>query len=785
MPKSGFAAVVSHTGLESPKIDASGPMKSEPPPMPAPQPDDLFGLVFEASPSGMLLVNREGSIVLANTQAEHLFGYTRQELLGQPIEILIPERYRRHHPDHLRTFFQSPSVRAMGQGRDLPGRRRDGTEFPIEIGLNPIALPDGPHVLASVIDITERKKAERTMRDALATLDSTADGIFIFDPQTLQFSYVNEGAAQQTGYRREELLRMTPLNLKLDFDEPGFRTMMAPLISGQLRIQTFTTTHRKKTGAVLPVEVNLQYFGSGTEQPRLIAIVRDITERKLAEQALRQSQGLFAKAFRSGPHPLIITELETGRCLEVNDDGLRLFGFQREEVIGHTALALGLWPTPEARAQFFSQLSAQGSIRNLELQFRGKDGAFRHCLIACEQIDLNGRRCLLTVGTDMTDRKLAEATLKRTEEQLQQMQKLEAVGRLAGGVAHNFNNLLTGINGNVELLLKQVDPWSPLHQRLETVRTAGQKAAKITKQLLTLGRQHVAQPERLNINGVIQNLSDLLQQILGENIRLTLALAPAVGIIRADPGQLDQILLNLATNARDAMPSGGTLTIETMNIATPSPAVQLIVRDTGHGMSPDVQAHIFEPFFTTKDVGKGTGLGLATVYGIMAQSGGTIGVRSAPGKGTAFTLTFPRIDIEATQTVNQPDRQQVQTQTILLVDDDIIVREIAREMLTMQGYQVLEAPNGQEALQQMAATTSPIHLLVTDIMMPGMNGRELAEQMLAKQPTLRVVFMSGYNEDELLRKGISSQSVTFVPKPFTINSLSAAVKAVLDGQHNP
>lgn len=788
------------------------------------QPDNLFGLVFEASPSGMLLVNQTGVLALVNTQVERLFGYTRQELLGQPIDILIPERYRRQHPGQFHTFFTSPSLRAMGRGCNLSGRRKDGTEFPIEIGLNPIPLPQSMHVLALITDVTERKQSEEALQqahdeleqrvhertkqmseinaalqqelaerqqaeaafhEALASLDATIDGIFVFDPHTLQFSYVNEGAAQQTGYGRKELLRMTPLDIKLDFDEPGFRTMLAPLISGQLQIQTFTTTHRKKNGTELPVEVNLQYFGSATARPRLIAIVRDITERKQIEQALQQTKNLFTKAFRSSPHPLIITEMETGRCLEVNDDGLRLFGYQREEVIGRTMMDLGLWPTLADRDKLFQYLATHGSIRNLELQFKGKDGAPRHCLVSCEQVDLNGQRCLLTVGTDITDHRLAEATVKQRETQLQQMQKLEAVGRLAGGVAHEFNNLLTGINGNIELLLKQVEPWSPLYQRLNTVRTAGQKAAKITKQLLTLGRQHIAQPERLNLNGAIENLSDLLQQILGEDIRLTLTLAPALGVISVDPGQLDQILLNLASNARDAMPSGGTLAIETMNVSNPSRAVRLVTRDTGQGMSPDVQAHIFEPFFTTKEFGKGTGLGLATVYGIMAQSGGTIAVYSAIGKGTTFSLTFPRVDREAMDTVNHPDHRQAATQTILLVDDDIIVREIAREMLTMQGYQVLEAPNGQEALQQMAATTSPIHLLVTDIMMPGMNGRELAEQLLAKHPTLRVVFMSGYNEDELLRKGISSQSVTFVAKPFTINSLSSAVKAVLDGEHNP
>jgi two-component system cell cycle sensor histidine kinase/response regulator CckA len=921
----------------------------------APQPDDLFGLVFEAAPSGMLLVNQTGLIVLVNTQVERLFDYSRQELLGQPIDTLIPERFRRQHPDHLRTFFTSPSVRAMGQGRDLYGRRKDGTEFPVEIGLNPVPLPHGFHVLTSIVDMTERKQsavalqrahdelehrvhertaqirevqaalqqklaehtrteqslhethqllqsviqtapirifwkdrhsrylgcnqqfandaglaspqqligkddsqlvwhaqatlyqaddrhimdsgvpklsfeepqttpdgrqiwlrtskvplrnsareiigilgvysditaqkqAELATREALATLDSTADGIFIFDPQTLQFSYVNEGAAQQTGYSREELLRMTPLNLKPDFDEPGFRTMMAPLISNQLRIQTFTTIHRKKNGADLPVEVNLQYFGSGTAQPRLIAIVRDITERKQGEAALRDSEERLRLAMETARMGAWDWNVAANHATYSHTLG-PLFGLPPGAQ--HATLdefLLAIHPEDRARVgQALTQSLESDVLYCEEYRTVWPDNTV-HWLSDRGQIyrDQSGRPVrMIGVITDITDRKLAEASLKRTEEQLQQMQKLEAVGRLAGGVAHDFNNLLTGINGNVELLLKQVEPWSPLYQRLETVRTTGQKAAKITKQLLTLGRQHIAQPERLNLNGVIENMADILPQILGENIRLTLALAPTLGIISADPGQLDQILLNLATNARDAMPSGGTLAIETTNVSSPSPAVQLVVRDTGQGMSPDVQAHIFEPFFTTKEFGKGTGLGLATVYGIMAQSGGTIGAISALGKGTTFTLTFPRVDTEAVRIVEQPDFPKAATQTILLVDDDIIVREIAREMLTMQGYQVLEAPNGQEALQQMAAAASPIHLLVTDIMMPGMNGRELAEQLLAKQPTLRVVFMSGYNEDELLRKGISSQSVTFVAKPFTINSLSSAVKAVLDGHNNP
>lgn len=769
----------------------------------------------------MLLVDRNGAITLVNSQIEQMFGYQRHELIGQPIEILMTDRHRAHHPEQRQAFYRAPSVRAMGQNRDLHGRRKNGSEFFIEIGLNPIPLPDGLHVLASIIDITERKHAEDALRHAHDNLDRL----------------VHERTAQLRGANA--------------------------------------------------------------------ALQQELAERQQAEEALRQSEERFAKVFRLGSYPIGITDVKTGRCLDVNDACLNLFEFTREEVVGQTTLLLGIWPNQEERAQLIRQLLTGKPVRNLELTFRTKSGLLRHILVSSDLIELNGAQCLLTIGNDITERKQAEtaltssrnllqsvlraapirvfwkdlgsrylgcnqlfaqdagvpspesligktdydlawkeqadsyraddlqvmdsglakfdieepqtspngtriwlktskvplrddsehiigvlgiydditrrkqaeADLQQAEERLQQSQKLEAVGRLAGGIAHDFNNLLTGINGNAELLLKHVEPWNPMYQRLDTIRRTGEQAARITRQLLTLGRRQVVQPVPVQLNGLVRKMADLLQPILGENIRLTLALAPSIGLLKADPAQLDQVLLNLAVNARDAMPDGGTLTIETMNVTVQKPAIRLMVRDTGQGMSEEVRTRIFEPFFTTKPFGKGTGLGLATVYGIVTQCEGTIEVESAVGKGTTFSLTFPRIDLELPDNL-RPGRHNSAT-TILLVDDDPIVRELAHEMLTGQGYHVLEAADGADALREAAALQGNIHLLLTDFLMPGMNGRELAEQFAARWPAIPVAFMSGYTDDEVLRQQITNRSLTFISKPFTTGALLSAVDSAL------
>ena len=383
---------------------------------------------------------------------------------------------------------------------------------------------------------------------------------------------------------------------------------------------------------------------------------------------------------------------------------------------------------------------------------------------------------------------------RREHEHLQQMVKMEAVGRLAGGVAHDFNNLLTVITGFNELLQQRLEPASPLQEFAEQVAKAGEQAAMLTSQLLAFGRRQVLAPEVLDLNAIVADMERMLRRLIGEDIELTIALDPALRQVRADPGQMQQILLNLAVNARDAMPQGGTLTIATANVTLnrqysrahaplePGDYVQLTVRDTGHGMDAETQGRIFEPFFTTKAKGKGTGLGLATVYGIVKQSGGYIWVDSAPDQGTTFTLQFPPAVAEgaAPEAPAAAPSEARGTETILLVEDQDQLRSLLRSVLQAHGYTVLEAARGDEALALSKEHPGPIHLLVTDVVLPGMNGRELGLALSSARPELKQLFMSGYPGETLRRYGILEMEIDLLQKPFPAAALTQKVRQTLD-----
>ena len=523
----------------------------------------------------------------------------------------------------------------------------------------------------------------------------------------------------------------------------------------------------KRAAATSPYGYLLKPFNESEVRTTIeMALHKHAMERQVLESE-RRLRALFEQA------AVGIAEIDskTGLFVRVNRRFRELFGYA-PDALGVDDIQL---KTDPESAQIERQRMAallDGSIREYTLD--------KHC------VRPDGRTVWLQVTVsplwepaqpaasyvaivqDMTERKQLEA-------QLIQAQKMEALGRLVGGIAHDFNNLLTGINGNAELMLQAMEIWSPLRHRLEIIRDTGARAARLTKQLLTFSRMQPVQQEVLDLNAEVRKSARILPRILGEPISLVLQLAPDAGWIKGDPSQLDQVLLNLATNARDAMPNGGGLTLETRRVEGPEPAVQLIVRDTGHGFPQDVQARIFDPFFTTKEFGKGTGLGLSIVHGIVVKNGGTITVDSASGRGTAFTITFPRVEPAAAAQA-APLASNPPMGTVLLVEDEPAVRDIASQMLAMQGFLVLEAVNGPEAIRQAEAYDGPIHLLLTDVMMPAMNGRELADRLKAMRPGLAVVYMSGYSEDELLRCGIQAGSATFLPKPFTLEVLARTIK---------
>ncbi len=398
------------------------------------------------------------------------------------------------------------------------------------------------------------------------------------------------------------------------------------------------------------------------------------------------------------------------------------------------------------------------------------------------------------------ERELREAKRRREHRQLEtqflQSQKMEAVGQLAGGIAHDFNNLLTIITGYSQLILDRLSSGDGLREKVEEIKKAADRAASLTRQLLAFSRRQVLQPQVVDLSHVVANLDKMLRRLIGEDIDLVALCPPGVGRVKVDPGQIEQVILNLAVNARDAMPQGGKLTIETANVeldesyagnhvaVKTGPYVMLAVSDTGHGMDRETQARIFEPFFTTKEQGKGTGLGLSTVYGIVKQSGGNVWVYSEPGKGATFKIYLPRV-VEAPQPkfeVKPPEAGLRGTETILLVEDEAAVRLLVRGTLEQNGYDVLDAGSGAEALVMANERKQPIHLLVTDVVMPGMSGREAAQQVTLAHPETRVLYMSGYTDDAVVRHGVLESSAAFVQKPFTPDSLLRKIREVLDAK---
>jgi PAS domain S-box-containing protein len=437
-----------------------------------------------------------------------------------------------------------------------------------------------------------------------------------------------------------------------------------------------------------------------------------------------------------------------------------------------------------------------GLGRRAEYRILHKDGTWRILESTASVVrNVEGKtENLVIVNRDITDRKQAEEALRQSEEQLRQAQKMEAVGRLSGGIAHDFSNLLGVIIGYSEILQERLPQGDPLRKSVEEIKKAGQRATTLTRQLLAFSRQQVLEPKVLDLNAVVADVDKMLRRLIGEDIELSTALDPALGRVKADQGHIEQVIMNLIVNARDAMPEGGELTIETANVeldetftrhspyVQPGPYVLLAMSDTGIGMDAETQAHIFEPFFTTKELGKGTGLGLATVYGVVKQSGGYIWVYSELGKGTTFKVYLPRVE-QVVQPARPDTRSAKSSQgweTVLLVEDEESLRTLTRDLLVETGYNVLEANSGSQALEIAQRHPGPIHLLLTDVVMLGMSGPALAEKLGGPRPEMRVLYMSGYTDRALGQRGILDPGTFLLQKPYTRDSLTRKVREVLD-----
>ena len=740
-----------------------------------------------------ILVAQDGLLKFVNRKALEMFGYSEQELKSRPFPEFI-------HPDDRGMVVENYKNRINGKpvqaGRyTFRHLTDDGAVRWVEMGTVRIDWQGKPATLNFLTDVTKRKQAEEELQKLASVVRNSSElvNLATFDGKLI---FCNEAGAAMLGISETDIGKANVIQFIPAHLREKAETELLPALRNKGRWSGELQYLNQKTGKLTDVHAMCFVIKNpSTGAPWYMAnISTDITERKQAEERLRQSEEKFAKAFQTSPYAVTITRPEDGRFIEINDAFMSMSGFTREEALASSSVGLKFWVNEEDRNWVIATLREGRAVSGQEFRIRHKSGEILTCLFSAQIIRLNNEPCVLCSINDITERKQHEEERARLTDQLQQAMKMEAVGRLAGGVAHDFNNLLTGITGNISLALMDLKPDDPLAGILVDVNKAAHSAATLTRQLLAFSRRQIIEPEVLNLNDLVTNFHKMLVRLIGENIELKTIPAGNLGAVKADPGQIEQVLINLVVNARDSMPHGGKLVIETANVeldaeycrtrapVQPGRYVMLAVSDTGEGMSREVKERLFEPFFTTKPKGRGTGLGLATTYGAIKQSGGSIDVYSEVGKGSTFKVYLPMVE----RKVETGDRQKLitdltmGTETILVVEDEDMVRQFAVKILERLGFKVLHASNGEQGLLLAEEYKDRIDLLMTDVVMPGMNGRQLADKVKKVHPETAVLFTSGYTEDIIVSQGVVEESLNFIGKPYTPQSISNKIRQVLD-----
>ncbi|MGO9018489.1 MAG: PAS domain S-box protein [Syntrophobacteraceae bacterium] len=884
--------------------------------------EELYRTVVRLSPDPIFVADQNGSLVFTSPKALQMFGYPPDDqVLGRSIlSWVVPEEHEMASANIRRLLKEGTLI-----GVEYTQLKNDGTPFIAEVNAAVVYSPDGSPTRIIIIlrDVTERKRARDELfnsRQMLRTvLDNIPQRVFwkdrnsVFvgcnkafaldcgyeDPGGLvgKTSYETASAATAGLYHADDREVMESDRPKINYEEPQIRPdgSRAWLITSKIPMHD-------RDGQVVGV----------------LGTYSNITERKLAEDALRQSEERFSRFFRATPVGTSITRLGDGQYADVNDAWLGLFGYTREEVVDQNPLKLGIWVDREDQVNMVRILQEQGRVKDFQTRFRWKSGKIGEVLFSAEVIEVAGQKYILGLTHDITERKRAEEELlesenkfksfaenalvgiyllqdgvfkyvnpkfaqmfgytveeclndmhyknlvytedltrveeqvrertsgevefvhytfrglkkngqtfhaevyastsnykgspastgtilditerTRTQEekeklkaQLFQAQKMESVGRLAGGVAHDFNNMLGVIIGRAELALNTDVSADQLQHNLKEILKTGLRSADLTRRLLAFARKQTAAPKILDLNVTISGMLEMLRRLVGEDIDLLWAPELNLWKVKIDPSQVDQILANLVVNARDAISGVGAITMITGNVVIddsnraetpefiPGEYVLLTVSDTGAGMSQEVRENIFEPFFTTKEVGKGTGLGLSTVYGIVKQNDGFIYVASEPAKGTTFKIYLPRLEAETAQVPSEEatGKRPTGTETILLVEDDEAILNLSKIILENLGYTVLAAQAPADAIRLAEEHSADIHLLITDVVMPEMHGRELAEKLSAIRPNLKCLYISGYTADVIAHRGILDEGVNFIQKPFLSYDFAARVRQVL------
>jgi two-component system cell cycle sensor histidine kinase/response regulator CckA len=616
--------------------------------------------------------------------------------------------------------------------------------------------------------------------------DNAADLIAVVDMNGNRI-YNSRSYSRVLGYDEEELKQTSALEqVHVDDREMVRRAAEDARSTGVGRTLEYRIRHKDGSWRIFESTSSV-IRAPGGEPQKLVIVNRDITERKQAAESLRQSESGFRSMVEDAPYGILRCR-SNGKLLSANPAFRRMLRYDRPEELLRTNLVEDVFESPSEFQKLKNLVDSGKEFKDVAVELRRKDG--NKITVRCtgrSVIDDEGLPSLDVFAEDVTEKRILER-------QLQMAAKMEAIGRLSGGIAHDFNNLLGVIIGYSQLFKRKLEPQSSLREHAEEIEKAGQRAAALTRQLLAFSRQQVLTPAVLNLNDLVADMVKMLPRLIGEDIALQTSLAADLGRVKADQGQIEQVIMNLAVNARDAMPSGGELRIETANReldqtyarhhagAKPGQYVMLSVVDSGSGIDSETLAHIFEPFFTTKEMGKGTGLGLATVYGVVKQSEGYIWVDSEPGKGAAFQIFLPRVEdqqsIEPGITADK-GREVRGSETILLVEDSEPLRKLTRSFLELHGFHVLVASSGEEAIEVEARSFRTIHLLITDVIMPGINGRVLAERLLSKQSEMKVLYISGYTDSFIAIHGVLERGMALLNKPYTEDELLQKVRTAL------
>ncbi len=747
--------------------------------------------LVETAMDGFWLTDLQGNLIEVNETYCRMSGYSEQELLTMKINDVEALETPVDTADRIRKIIFAGEDRFESRHK-----RKDGHVFDVEVSVK-YRAEEGGQLVCFLRDITDRKLAEEALRES----EEMFRNIFehhsavklIIDPDTGNIQNANKAAESFYGWPEEQLRRMSMFDINT-LPAKELSVKMDKAIRRE-RVR-FEFRHRRADGSIRDVEV---FSGKIVvhEKALLHSIVHDVTERKEAERLLRESEERYRQLFDNIKDAVYVylgtAERMPGRIIEVNEVACKSLGYTREEFLQMSPPDIDTPDTLANLPRVMEELYQNGQTM-WEGAHMTKDGQRIPVEISNRLFDFRGVPMILATARDLSERKKAEEEKEELQAQLNHAQKMESVGRLAGGVAHDFNNMLGVILGHAEMAMGQIDETNQLFADLTEITKAAERSAELTRQLLAFARRQTISPKILDLNETVEGMLKMLRRLIGEDIDLAWLPAKSLWPVKVDPSQLDQVLANLCVNARDAISGIGKVTIETGTTCfdsdycarhpefVPGEFVMLAVSDDGCGMDKETVSKIFEPFYTTKNMGEGTGLGLATVYGIVRQNNGFINVYSEPGQGTTFKLYIPRAEEQKTEKPPVHSNQDLRgKETVLLVEDEEPMLALGKTILQRYGYEVLATKSPTEALAMAQNHAGPLHLLITDVVMPEMNGRDLRDRLAEIKPGFKTIFMSGYTANVIAHHGILDEGINFLQKPFSLQTILEKIRLVLDG----